>query len=109
MVGLALDEWVETIPSDRQVTGLTLGFDAPASRPPQAALLAVAADGVTWSLDRMLDMLRDTWEWTKRRAVYPERLEGLGHYLPAIFSDETLDPGGGNVSLVQTLVDRRVE
>jgi hypothetical protein len=109
MVGLVFDEWVETIPSDRQVTGLTLNFDAPASRPPQVALLAVTAAGITWSFDRMRDTLRDTWAWTKRRAVDPERLQGLGHYLPTIFSEQTLEPGDGAVSLPRIPGDREVE
>ena len=43
--GLVVDEWAEVLPADEAVTGVALNYDAPASRPPQAMLLALPPEG----------------------------------------------------------------
>src|SRR5262245_42986223 len=94
LAGLVFDEWTERVPKATQVTGLAFAYDAPASRTPAAALLAVLPEDGAWSLDHVLATVRDTLAWIKRRGVDPERLDDLGHYLPAIFSSASLRPEG---------------
>ena len=89
--GLLVDEWVERIPATRQTTGVAFHFDAPASRPPQALLLAVTPDDETaWSFDLVVATLMQTLEDARVRAVSPQALSAWGHHLPAIFPPTSL-------------------
>ena len=89
--GLLVDEWVERVPATRQTTGVAFHFDAPASRPPQALLLAVTPDEETaWSLDLVVATLMQTLEDARLRAVSPQALSAWGHHLPAIFPPTSL-------------------
>lgn len=83
--GLMVDQWSEAVPVDRQITGVTLQYDAPSNRPPQAWLLAVPPDGETWSLKLVTDTLLQTLEWTLLRAVGPEHLVDFGRAIPTTF------------------------
>ena len=84
--GLLIDEWVERIPKSRQTTGIAFHFDAPASRPPQALLLAVTPDDETaWSFDLVVATLMQTLDDARLRAVGPQALTSWGHHLPAIY------------------------
>ena len=44
VAGILIDEWVEVVPSAREVTGVAFHYDQPNAEPPQAILLAVAPD-----------------------------------------------------------------
>lgn len=71
--GLVIDEWVETVPSRRETTGVTFHYDQPNSAPPQAMLLAVPADRrPVWDLDSVEAVLQETMELLRLRAVGPE-------------------------------------
>jgi hypothetical protein len=83
--GLFVDQWSESVPLDRQVTGVTIQYDAPSNRPPQAWLLAVPPDGEAWSLKLVTDTLLQTLEWTALRAVGPEHLVDYGRAIPTTF------------------------
>jgi hypothetical protein len=84
--GLLVDEWVERIPASRQSTGVAFHFDAPASRPPQALLLAVTPDEArAWDFDLVVATLLQTLDDARLRAVAPQALGAFGHHLPAIF------------------------
>nr|WP_315186619.1 hypothetical protein [uncultured Albidiferax sp.] len=85
--GLFVDEWMETIPSDTETTGVGFHFDAPGARPPQSILLAVPADPAAdhWTLDSLLDTVNEAMALAQLRAVRPQDLEGLGLLLPGIF------------------------
>lgn len=89
LVGLVVDEFAEAIPSDEQTTGVALHFDAPSSRPPQCLVLAVPrvveGKGEPWTFERLCDVLLDTIELAKLRAVDPDVLQGHGHHAPIIF------------------------
>ena len=87
LAGLFVDEWMETIPSDEETTGLGFHFDAPGARPPQSILLAVPADpGVDhWTLDSLLATVNEAMALTRLRAVRPQDLKGLGLLLPGLF------------------------
>ncbi len=70
--GLLIDEWVETVPSRRETTGVTFHFDQPNSAPPQALLLAVPADQRTaWDVNSLETILQETMELIRLRAVSP--------------------------------------
>jgi hypothetical protein len=89
--GLLVDEWVETVPTREEVTGLTFNFDAPDSAPPQALLLAVTP-AVTghWSWQDLVDTVLDTFRRARMRAVEPDRLgdaPGIGTLLPALVAE----------------------
>ncbi|WP_367847067.1 hypothetical protein [Rhodoferax sp. WC2427] len=85
--GLFVDEWMETIPSDTETTGVGFHFDAPGARPPQSILLAVPADPAAdhWTLESLLDTVNEAMALAQLRAVRPQDLEGLGLLLPGIF------------------------
>jgi hypothetical protein len=87
LAGLYVDEWMETIPSSEETTGLGFHFDAPGARPPQSILLAVPADlaAENWTLDSLLATVNEAMALTRLRAVRPQDLQGLGLLLPGIF------------------------
>jgi hypothetical protein len=88
---LLVDQWTETIPDAQQTAAVAFHHAAPASRPPQAILLAMVPDGQTgWTCDDVLATVRETFEWAHLRAVGPEELalakQNYSQYLPAAFS-----------------------
>jgi hypothetical protein len=89
--GLLVDQWSETVPADKQVTGLTFQYDAPSNRPPQTWLLAVTPDGEPWNLQLVADTLLQTLEWAMLRAVGPEDLVDYGRAIPTIFAPGNLE------------------
>jgi hypothetical protein len=90
---LVVDQWVERIPAPDQLTGIAMHYDAPQSRPPQTMLLAVPPEEGAWTVDDLIETLRDTLAWAHLRAVAPEDLQKFGHHLPAVFGSSTLEPG----------------
>jgi hypothetical protein len=87
--GLLIDEWVEVIPSKSETTGIAFHFNQPNSEPPQACLLAVTPEITgTWTWDKLVGILQDTFTRAKLRAVEPDQLgdTALGHLLPAIIT-----------------------
>ena len=113
VAGLVLDEWVEIAPrrvlvgppgdqatvEARAVTGLAVNAVTPASRAPQAILLAVSPDGQRWSSASLADALEETLELAQLRAVNLDRALWAGRILPALQEqswslqgEKTLDP-----------------
>jgi len=86
-VGFVLDEWSETIPSTSEDTGLTFHYDAPGAEAPQTVLIAVAPDPTEeiWDLATLTDILHETLDLAKMRAVDGELLGVLGQLLPAVY------------------------
>jgi hypothetical protein len=86
MAGLLVDEWVETLPSTSETTGVAFHADQPGSRAPNAILIAVPPDPAQpWDLATLERVLRETLDLAKLRAVDTEALSQLGHFLPALF------------------------
>lgn len=86
LAGLVVDEWVETVPSPVQTTGLTFHFDAPGARAPQAILLAVTpAARPRWDIGLLSSVVLEAVELAKLRAADLASVEGVGHYLPAMY------------------------
>ncbi|MFO1003028.1 MAG: hypothetical protein U0936_22070 [Planctomycetaceae bacterium] len=79
-VGL-IDDFGESIPLAKRQTYASFGFNAPASRPQQAILLAVPPQARTQLTHQvLLQTLLETRELTRARAVRPEDLRN-GHGL----------------------------
>lgn len=99
--GLLLDEWTEIVPGDNEVTGLAFHFDRPNAEAPQAILLAVPHKFQgDWTWRELLDILRETLEMAKDRAVEPDQLLAtpFAQLLPAtVFKVGDLNLSANNV------------
>jgi hypothetical protein len=83
--GLIVDQWIERIPTDHEMTGVAVHFDAPSSRPPQTLLLAMPPGSEGWSLDAAVAVVREAFAMARLRAVAPETLGEYGHQIPAAY------------------------
>jgi hypothetical protein len=81
-----IDEWTEEVPSNQQITGVSFQYADPVSRAPQAMLLAVRPDNFPeWTLESVEGSVLEALDLAKLRAVDPDSLSALGHYLPALY------------------------
>ena len=101
IAGLIVDEWVEVLPSPQQITGVAFHHDDPTARAPQTILLGVRPDGFPeWTLEAVEGTVLEALDLAKLRAVDPDALGGLGHYLPATYF--AFNAGGPQVDTVST-------
>jgi hypothetical protein len=86
LAGVLIDEWVEVVPSATETTGIALQYDQPSGAPPQTILIAVPPEvdtpWTTWSLQQVL---LETLDLSRIRAVDAVTLDEVGHYLPALY------------------------
>jgi len=86
LAGLLIDEWVEVVPSATENTGITFQYDQPNAAPPQTILIAVPPEPEsTWTLWSLQQVLLETLDLARIRAVDPDALGEVGHYLPALY------------------------
>jgi hypothetical protein len=86
LAGVLIDEWVEVVPSTTETTGIALQYDQPNAAPPQTILLAVPPEmGTPWTLWSLQQVLLETLDLARIRAVDPVTLDEVGHYLPALY------------------------
>jgi hypothetical protein len=87
LAGLMVDEWVEVTPESTEHTGIAFQFDAPASRPPQAILLAVSpGDESQWDIETIESIVVETLELAKLRMVTVAQLDDeISQFLPALY------------------------
>jgi len=86
LVGLLIDEWVEVVPSATETTGIALQYDQPNAAPPQTILVAVPPEiGAPWTVWSLQQVLLETLDLARIRAVDPDALDEVGHYLPALY------------------------
>ena len=86
LAGVLIDEWVEVVPSQVETTGLVFQYDQPNAAPPQSILVAVPPDpDQAWNLWSLQQVLLETLDLARLRAVDPESLDELGQYLPALY------------------------
>ena len=86
LAGLLIDEWVEVVPSASEITGIALQYDQPNAAPPQTILLAVPPEvGLPWTVGSLQQVLLETLDLARIRAVDSDALDEVGHYLPALY------------------------
>ncbi|MCU1265913.1 MAG: uncharacterized protein JWM21_2231 [Acidobacteria bacterium] len=86
LAGLLIDEWVEVVPNATETTGIALQYDQPNAAPPQTILVAVPPEvGVPWTVWSLQQVLLETLDLARIRAVDPDALDEVGHYLPALY------------------------
>ncbi|GAA4329758.1 hypothetical protein GCM10023165_02820 [Variovorax defluvii] len=86
LCGLAVDEWVEVVPSPRETTAITFQYDPPDACAPQSVLLAVPpAPDEDWTIAGVWRVLAETLDLAKLRAIDPEALTNTAQYLPALY------------------------
>jgi hypothetical protein len=101
VAGLVADEWVEVLPSVQQITGISFHQDDPTARAPQTLLLAVRPDDFPeWTLEALEGTVLEALDLAKLRAVDPDALNALGHYLPALYF--AYNGGGATVDTIST-------
>ena len=86
LTGLLIDEWVEVVPNAKETTGIALQYDQPNSAPPQTILVAVPPDVESpWTVWSLQQVLLETLDLARIRAVDASTLDEVGHYLPALY------------------------
>jgi hypothetical protein len=74
------------LPSAQQITGVSFQYTDPVARPPQSILIAVKPDDFPeWTMEAVEASVLETLDLAKIRAVDPDSLGALGHYLPALY------------------------
>jgi len=86
LTGAFVDEWVELVPNRSETTGVVFQYDQPGTAPPQCILLAVPPDlDQPWNLWSLQQVLLETLDQALIRAVDPDSLDEVGHYLPGLY------------------------
>ncbi len=84
-VGIMIDDWVDVIPAREQTSGISFHHNQPNAKAPQCLLLGLTPQ-ITgrWRWDDLVDMLNETLDLAKKRAVDYERISsGVVGQLPA--------------------------
>jgi hypothetical protein len=86
LAGLLIDEWVEVVPNASEVTGIAFQYNQPSAAPPQNILIAVPPEvELPWTVWSLQQVLLETLDLARIRAVDPDALDEVGHYLPALY------------------------
>ncbi|PSK88144.1 hypothetical protein [Taibaiella chishuiensis] len=84
-VGILVDEWIDVLPNKQETTGIAFQANQPNAKPPQCLLLGLTPR-ITgyWQWNDMLDMLNETLDLAKVRAVTYEQIAQtpVGHLTP---------------------------
>ncbi len=119
IAGVLLDQWDETIPTNKVDTSIAFQYDAPSTQAPQALLLAVPGTrdvGALWDEGELTEIVRDTMDLAKVRAVDadamggrekdPPDAPGVGAVLPALMlpADATR-PGWARTAFADSIDD----
>ncbi|MGZ8486846.1 MAG: hypothetical protein ACXW6R_24655, partial [Candidatus Binatia bacterium] len=82
LAGLLIDEWVEVVPNAQETTAISFQYDQPNAAPPQTILLAVPPQvDLPWTVWSLQQVLLETLDLARIRAVDPDALDEVGHYL----------------------------
>lgn len=86
LAGLLIDEWIEVVPNATETTGIALQYDQPNAAPPQSILIAVPPEIESpWTVWSLQQVLLEALDLARIRAVDPDALDEVGHYLPALY------------------------
>jgi hypothetical protein len=90
--GLFLDDWTEVIPDEVETTAIGFHYDDPGAEAGQAVLLAIPpGEAQSWDIVTFANILNETADLAKVRAVDLELLPALGQLLPAIYLSTDLE------------------
>jgi hypothetical protein len=90
--GLFLDDWTEVIPDEVETTAIGFHYDDPGAEAGQAVLVAIPpGEAQTWDIGTFANILNETADLAKVRAVDLELLPALGQLLPAIYLSTDLE------------------
>jgi hypothetical protein len=93
LAGVLIDEFVEVLPNSSETTGISFQYDQPNAAPPQAILIAVPPDiNERWTTRSLHQVLLETLDLARLRAVDPDALGEVGHYLPALYFAHNVNP-----------------
>ena len=94
--GLLIDAWTETVPAKVRDTAMALHFNNASTRAPQVVLLAVSPDPAkAWTVDTLVEVLRDTLAFTRIRMQPSTMLTSAGH-MPLVYLGQR--PGSSRIS-----------
>ena len=118
LAGLLLEQWNEFIPSKTVNTSVSFQYNAPNAQAPQSLLLAVPSQrsALTWEVDELAQIVCDTLDLTKVRAVDLDAMgasgdgqadgQGVGAVLPALmFPADATRPGYDREGAIATIQD----
>lgn len=75
--GLLIDDWTETVPDDRETTGVAFNFDRPNAVAPHALLVAVPPElRGHWMWEDLVGSVHEALDLAAIRAVEPDALLG---------------------------------
>jgi hypothetical protein len=94
--GLLIDAWTETVPSGTRDTAMALRFNNAGTRAPQVMLLGVSPDpSRAWTVDTLIEVLRDTLAFTRMR-MQPSTLVSQSGQMPIVYLGQR--PGTSKIS-----------
>ena len=94
--GLLIDAWTETVPTKVRDTAMALHFNNASTRAPQVVLLGVSPDpSKAWTVDTLVEVLRDTLTFTRIRMQPSTTLTRAGH-MPLVYLGQR--PGSSRIS-----------
>jgi hypothetical protein len=87
LAGILLEQWYDFLPENTVVTGLAFQYDAPSSQAPQCLLLALPGQpSDQWKEADLAQIVKDTFDLAKARAVDLDALSATSDVAPAIGS-----------------------
>jgi hypothetical protein len=86
LCGIWVDEWVEVTPGAEETSALAFQYNPPNATAPQCVLVAVPpVKGQNWTVESLRQVLVETLDLAKLRAVEPALLGDAAQYLPATY------------------------
>ena len=106
--GMFLDDWTEVIPDEVETTAVGFHYDDPGAEAGQAVLLAIPpGEAQTWDIGTFANILNETADLAKVRAVDLELLPALGQLLPAVYLATDLEDNTISTNLATKFINQR--
>jgi hypothetical protein len=107
-VGLFLDDWTEVMPDEVETTAIGFHYDDPGAEAGQAVLLAIPpGEAQTWDIATFANILNETADLAKVRAVDLELLPALGQLLPAVYLATDLEDNTITTNFATKVMNQR--
>ena len=106
--GLFLDDWTEVIPDEVETTAIGFHYDDPGAEAGQAVLLAVPPNNTEmWDISTFANILNETADLAKVRAVDLELIPLLGQLLPAVYLATDLEDNTITTNFATKVMNQR--